>query len=120
MESPVRTEARKLKRGDYAPATVALYRSGMLHRFWLLYYASGLFLILRRLRLTDASAENIRRAHARGPVVYVMHTRSVLDWLALNRVLLSRRLPLAEFTFGVRARLLSPLLGIREWWSAVQ
>jgi hypothetical protein len=49
-----------------------------------------------------------------------MHTRSVLDWLALNRVLLSRRLPLAEFTFGVRARLLSPLLGIREWWAAVQ
>ncbi len=120
MESPVRSEPRKLKRGDYAPATVALYRSGMLHRFGILYYLSGLVLILRRLRLTDASAENIRRAHSRGPVVYVMHTRSVLDWLALNRVLLSRRLPLAEFTFGVHARWLSPLLGIREWWSAVQ
>ena len=61
MESPVRTEPRKLKRGDYAPATVALYRSGMLHRFGLLYYASGLFLILRRLRLWNKLFARCRR-----------------------------------------------------------
>jgi glycerol-3-phosphate O-acyltransferase len=120
MEGAVRPEPRKLRKGDFAPATVALYRSGMLRRFGVLYYLSGLFWVLRRLRLSEASAENIRRAHSRGPVVYVLHTRSVLDWLALNRVLIGRRLPLAEFTFGIRARWLAPLFGLRETWAAVK
>jgi len=88
---------------------LARYRSGMLPRFGLLYWLSGLWLILRRLRLEEHSAEQIRRAAQAGPVVYALHTTSLLDWLALNRVLAARRLPLADFTLGLRPSFLAPL-----------
>lgn len=83
-------------------AKVEHFRSGMLRRFGLLYHLSGASLILRRIQLERFSAENIRSAAQKGPVVYVLHTRSVIDWLALNRALNRRRLPLAVVTEGVR------------------
>ena len=74
----------------------------MLRRFGMLYMLSGVGLLLRRLRMEDRSADNIRRASEKGPLVYVLYARSKLDWLALNRTLNNRRLPLAVFTWGLR------------------
>ena len=78
------------------------YRSGMLRRWGPLYYASGLGLLFRRLAMTEPSAERVRRAAARGPVVYVLRGRSTIDYLALNEVLRRRRLPLAGLCTGAR------------------
>lgn len=69
-----------------------------------LYWLSGLPWFLRRLRLEDHSAERIRRAAERGPIVYALHTRSHVDWLALKSVLSERRLPLPGFTADFDAR----------------
>jgi len=82
----------------------------MLRRFGLLFYLSGLWWVVRGLRLEEHSAERIRRAAAQGPVIYVLHARSRMDWLALNAVLNQRRLPLARFTNGIRSAWLAPLL----------
>lgn len=87
------------------PALVAPepYRSGMLRSFGPLYYLSALPFFFRNLRMEDHSAERIRHAHEKGPVVYVLHTRSHVDWLALNRALVDRRLPLPAYTNGLDA-----------------
>jgi len=115
--------------GDIQPASLTAlerrYRSGMQRRFGLLYHLSGLGLFLRRLRFEEHSAENIRKAAARGPVVYVLHTESMADWLALNVVLNRRRLPLARVTPGLRSTWVAPLRTMvpqlwrifREWLS---
>jgi len=83
-------------------------RSAMLRRFGPLYNLS-LGWLLGRLRLSEQSAERIRQAAERGPVVYVLHSWSRLDWLALNRVLNVHRLPLARFTYGFRSSPYAPL-----------
>ena len=61
--------------------------AGMLRRFGPLYYLSGVFLLMRRLRMDDRSADNIRRAGEKGPIVYVLYAQSKVDWLALNCIL---------------------------------
>jgi glycerol-3-phosphate O-acyltransferase len=102
-------------------ATARRYRSGMRRQFGVMFHLLGLGLLLRRMRLEDHSAEEIRKAAERGPVVYVLHTRSVLDWLALNRALNGRKLPLAKFTNGIRSTLWAPLrVALREWWYALE
>ena len=83
-----------------------------------LYWLSGLPWFLRRLRMEDFSAERVRVAAQRGPIVYALHTRSHVDWLALKSVLSERRLPLPAFTadfdarrwfpFGLLGRLFGP------------
>jgi glycerol-3-phosphate O-acyltransferase len=73
----------------------------MLPSFGPAYYLSGLPYFFRHLRMEDHSAERIRRAAEAGPVVYVLHTRSYVDWLAVNRVLVDRRLPLPEATWDL-------------------
>ncbi|MFZ5478202.1 MAG: 1-acyl-sn-glycerol-3-phosphate acyltransferase [Myxococcota bacterium] len=75
----------------------------MLRGFGPLYYLLGLPFFFRNLRMEDHSAERVRKAAEAGPVVFVLHTRSHVDWLALNRVLVDRRLPLPVFTNGVDA-----------------
>ena len=85
------------------------HSSGMGHRFGWLYHLLGLDLILRNLRFEEHSAEHIRQAAERGPVVYALYQRSLLDYLALNKVLNSRRLPLAAWANGVRTSLWLPL-----------
>jgi glycerol-3-phosphate O-acyltransferase len=89
--------------------------SGMLPRFGLFYRLSGLNFFFRNLRLDPASCARITAAAARGPVVYVLHTRSVLDWLALNRVLVDSGLPLPVLTNGMDAR---PWMGLADAWRA--
>jgi glycerol-3-phosphate O-acyltransferase len=97
-----------------------LYRSEMLHRFGLFYWLSGLGLFLRPLRLEEHSADHIRKAAERGPLVYVMHTRSVFDWLVFNQVLNQHHLPLARFSNGMRSTLFKPVFkAIGEWWTAL-
>ncbi len=82
----------------HVPAT--LHGTGMARRFGWLYFLSGLWLLLQRLRLTDASAEHVRRAAQQGPVVYALRTRSAADFIALWKVLNQRRLPLAGLGNG--------------------
>ena len=97
------------------------YRSGMLRRYGLLYHALLLGRVLRGLRLGDHAIDNIRRAAERGPIVYVLYTRSRADWLALNRALNAARLPLARFTNGIRSTWFAPLGdALRELWGAVR
>ena len=62
-------------------ATARRYRSGMRRQFGALFHVLGLSLLLRRMRLEDHSAEEIRRAAERGPIVYVLHTR---HWYTLT------------------------------------
>ena len=97
------------------------YGGGMLRRFGLLYFLSGVGLMLRKLRMSDRSANNIREAVKEGPVVYVFYTRSKLDWLALNRVLNQRRLPLAEVSMDMRVLWYRPLFdACRQAWGTIQ
>ncbi len=118
---PPRPEVPRPRRLDPLKAPAGRYRSGMLRRFGLLYWLSSLGLLMRRVRFEEHSAENVRRAAARGPVVYVMHTESALDWLALNQALNRRRLPLAAFTTGIRSTLFKPLFGgLIEWWGTLR
>lgn len=83
--------------------------SAMGRRFGWLYHACGLGIVLRFLRFEEHSAERIRQAAERGPVVYTLYQRSLLDLLALNKALNARRLPLAAFANGVRTSLWMPL-----------
>ncbi len=92
----------------------------MRRQFGLFFHLMGLSILLRRMRLEDHSAEEIRKASERGPIVYVLHTRSILDWLALNRALNGRRLPLAKFTNGHRSTVWAPFrVMLKEWWDAI-
>ncbi len=79
---------------------VTLHGTAMARRFGWLYFLTGLWIFLRRLRLTDASAEHVRRAAEQGPVVYALRTQSATDFIALWKVLNRRRLPLAGLANG--------------------
>ncbi|MEC7946844.1 MAG: hypothetical protein VX265_04705, partial [Myxococcota bacterium] len=107
------------RRVDPIRAPAGRYRSSMLRRFGLLYWVSSLGVLMGRVRFEEHSAENIRRAAARGPLVYALHTRSRLDWLALNAVLNRSKLPLASFTTGIVSTIFRPVFGaLWEWWGA--
>ena len=95
------------------------YGGGMLRRFGWLYFASGVGLLLRKLRMSDRSATNIQTAAETGPLVYVFYTRSKLDWLALNRVLNQRELPLAEVSLDMQVLWYRPIVDacIQAWGS---
>jgi glycerol-3-phosphate O-acyltransferase len=96
----------------YVP--VELYRSAMVRRWGPQFHLLGLSFILRKLRLDPTSVERVRQAAQRGPVVYVLHTRSGMDYLALNEVLRRARLPLAEYGTAVSTTAWIPLLaGLR-------
>ena len=102
-------------------ARIEQTRSGMLRQFGPLYHLTGLGRALRRLELDERSVENIRAAAEQGPVVYVLHTASVVDWLALNRALNRRRLPLATVSVGVRGVWFRPLDElVRGAWQALR
>jgi glycerol-3-phosphate O-acyltransferase len=83
--------------------------TAMLRRFGWFYWVLGLGHSLARVRLEEHSAEQIRSAAAKGPVVYVLPRRSTIDHLALNTVLNQRRLPLSVWSNG----------GTSFWWQPV-
>ena len=93
------------------------FRSGMLPAFGPTWYTLGMPLLFRRLKMEEHSAARIRDAAAKGPVVYVLHHRTVVDWLALNRVLLDHQLPLPVFTNGIDASFWMPL---PDQWTALR
>ena len=95
-------------------ANLLQYGGAMRRRFGPLYLLSGAAFFFRKLRMDDRSADNIRRANERGPVVYVFHTKSKLDWLALNRMLNQRRLPLAALSHGMRTLWFRPVLDMAQ------
>lgn len=103
--------------GDGSALPVAATRSGavrygatMLRRFGWFYYVSGLGTLLKRLNLKEHSVDPIRDAAERGPLVYVLLSRSSLDHLALNAVLNRRRLPLSVWADGVTAFFWQPVV----------
>ncbi len=102
--SPGTTEAAEI---------LASSGTGMIRRFGWLYDLLGLGDALSRIRLEEHSAERVRLAAEKGPVVYVLLERSGIDHLALNAVLEKRGLPLTEWSNG-------PLnLWWRPWREAV-
>ena len=119
--APPRLQVPRPRRVDPIKAPAGRYRSAMLRRFGLAYWLSSLGVLMGRVRFEEHSAENIRRAAAKGPLVYVLHTRSRLDWLALNAALNRNKLPLAAFTTGIVSTPFRPVFGaLREWWGALR
>ena len=93
--------------------------AAMQRNFGFLYTIMGMGLLLRRLRMDDRSTDNIRKAAKKGHLVYVLYARSRMDWLALNRTLNGRKLPLATFTPGLRSFWNRPLKDmIVQSWNA--
>ncbi|MCB9741683.1 MAG: 1-acyl-sn-glycerol-3-phosphate acyltransferase [Alphaproteobacteria bacterium] len=82
----------------YVP--VELYRSAMVRQWGFVYYLLFWF-FFRKLKLVEPSGERVRLAANQGPVVYVLRTRSLLDYLALNEVLRANRLPLADYGMAI-------------------
>ncbi len=106
---------------DPAASPEGRARSAMLRKFGLLFRLVGLGVLLSRVRVEEHSTENVRRAAERGPLVYVLHTRSIIDWLALNVVLNRRRLPLAQVSPGLRSTVWRPVVeAAREWVGALR
>ena len=97
------------------------YGTAMLRRFGWFYYALGLGRMFRRIRLEDHSAERIREAAKRGPVVYVMLRRSRVDHLVLNTVLNRRRLPLSVWANGTTSFFWQPIAAAyRDLWHRIK
>ena len=109
--------------GDAKPLAVSAidqgierYASSMGRRFGWFFHLLGLGVLLRGLRFEEHSAERIRQAADRGPVVYTFYHRSLLDMLALNKALNARRLPLASWSNGVRTPMWMP---VPVFWRSV-
>ncbi len=65
----------------------------------------------------DCDLEPLRKAQQQGPIVYVMRTRSLLDYLYFNHFAVKHDLPLARFANGLSTTLLAPLSStLRSWW----
>jgi glycerol-3-phosphate O-acyltransferase len=92
------------------------YGSRMLPRFgWPLRLFQRFFFAPIR---DDVDLEPVRKAQKQGPIVYVMRTRSLLDYLYFNHFALKHDLPLARFANGLSTTLLAPLTStVRSWWS---
>ncbi len=110
MKGLLRTQGKL----PYVP--MELYRSAMVRSWGLLWWAV-FAVFFRKLKLAEPSGERVRQASSKGPVVYVMRTRSLVDYLALNEVLRRRRLPLAEYGTGVSMTAWMPTFaGIKMMW----
>jgi glycerol-3-phosphate O-acyltransferase len=102
--------------GEQPYVPMELYRSAMVRTWGLLWWAV-FAVFFRKLKLAEPSGERVRQASNKGPVVYVMRTRSLVDYLALNEVLRRRRLPLAEYGTGVSMTAWMPTFeGIKTLW----
>jgi len=68
--------------------------------------------LFRHLSLPEGEGERLRALSERGQVVYILRTRSLLDYLAFNYMLVKAGAPLARFANGVNLTLLR---GLSEW-----
>ena len=87
------------------------HQSAMLHEpapFWR--RLSDRF--FKHLTLHDQTVDEISSLAEQGQMVYVMRSRSLLDYLAFNQLFVRHELPLARFANGVN---LSIFRGFREW-----
>ncbi|MBN1946542.1 MAG: 1-acyl-sn-glycerol-3-phosphate acyltransferase [Bradymonadales bacterium] len=93
--------ARRIRAGGHP--------SSMLERFS---YLTRLFvrIIFGPIRFDTRCLDDIRNAHARATVVYAMRTRSLIDYLYFNLVLLRHDLPLARFSNGQSTTIFRPLI----------
>ncbi len=96
------------------------YLTRMLPRFgpvaWLLARVA-----FRHIRSDDEDLVPIREAAKEGSIVYVMRTRSLLDYVYFNWLALMRDLPLARWANGVHPVLLGPLLrSVKVLWRALR
>jgi glycerol-3-phosphate O-acyltransferase len=80
-----------------------------------LWWLSGLAWLAGRTRISDAFAEELRLAAARGPVVFVLQEASLLDWLSLRAALATRSLPTPGWAPGTFDRWLAP---VGRWFSS--
>ena len=84
------------------------YGSRMLARFgWPLRVIARLF--FEKIDDESCDVEPVKRAAKDGSIVYVMRTRSRLDYLYFNHFVLKKGLPLARFANGVRTTAAGPL-----------
>ncbi len=65
-----------------------------------------------RVGVEPTVVERLRRLAGQGTIVYVLHQRSIIDYLMINAVLLRERLPLPQFAGGVSALWFWPLRDI--------
>lgn len=94
------------------------FGAAMVESFGWLFYVLGLGRLTARLRLEEHSAEQVKVAEERGPLVYVLAGGSILDHLALNAVLVNRKLPLSVWNNGGRSFLWQPVLEAwRDVWT---
>ncbi|MGM0558677.1 MAG: 1-acyl-sn-glycerol-3-phosphate acyltransferase [Myxococcota bacterium] len=92
-------------------------RSSMLDSFgWILRFIGSM--LFAHVLFEKRSTENLRDVSERGTPVYVMQTRSLLDYLYFNYVFLQRDLPLARFANGLRMTWLrGPISWIKRLFS---
>ncbi len=91
--------------------------TGMLRRFGWFYRLLGFGGRLSKVRFDEHSAERIRQAARRGPVVYVLENASAADHLAVNAVLNRRRLPLSVWSNGADSFYWQPVAAAwRDLW----
>ena len=96
------------------------YGSRMLPRFGLLLRGLARF-FFSRIDDDSCDVEPIREASKRGSLVYVMRTRSLLDYLLFNYFVRSKGLPLARFGNGVRAGRYAPFGKVlRSFWTRLR
>jgi glycerol-3-phosphate O-acyltransferase len=69
-------------------------------------------LAFHRIRVDPAAVERVRALGRHGSVVYVLHQRSVIDYLMVNVVLLREDLPLPQFASGMSALWCRPVSDI--------
>ena len=66
----------------------------------------------KHLSIHDETVEEISELAEKGQIVYIMRSRSLLDYLAFNELYVRNELPLARFANGIN---LSLFRGFREW-----
>ncbi len=72
--------------------------------------------LFRHLTLPEGEGERLRALSEQGQVVYILRTRSLLDYLAFNYMLVKANAPLARFANGVN---LTFFRGFGEWARAL-
>ena len=69
-------------------------------------------MLFGNIRIESRFLDNISDAAVTATVVYVMQTRSLLDYLYFNFAFLAHKLPLARFANGVRTILFRPFFSM--------